>query len=439
MRCFPLGVVALLLPLAAGAAHAAIPGWGKRSQVGQLIRALDAERQGTPVKTGFLRRNPLAQKVAAFIRPGLRVKDDVAVLEKMIADAEARFGRPISTLEHPALVDGRRMRAEKAMALQKYGRRPEEVSEELLRTTAKIEGAPEIADRDLFVQRWRPIGKPSGKVFVMAPGFLQSGRNFYEQVQLLNQAGHDVVVMDQQWAGYTADAKRGVIKGGIDRGHGIARDVAELAAYGNQILEREYGAHADKQLVVVGTSMGGGPGVLGALKLYDAGRIDLGPGRSIPKDRGWIIQGGFLGRRRTIINDVLDFFGRIPGLRRLALPAMGVPLLNDDKGTNVKLAAHAAAEDMRGRPQAFRAALKDIAEVRDMIAETGAPEGRGYFLHADKDHLANTQSILEVVAQMKRKGGAVELDLLPGRDHVIEETPGEQRRILDAARFVGGK
>ena len=133
------------------------------------------------------------------------------------------------------------------------------------------------------------------------------------------------------------------------------------------------------------------------------------------------------------------FLGRIPGLRHMPLPALGLPLLSDDAATNVKLAGHAAAEDLRGRPQAFRAALRDIGEIMRMIANSGAPAGRGYVIHSARDHLGDAQTMLKTVAQMQAKSGAVLLDLLPGRDHVFEEMAGKQRRILKGVKFVGGE
>lgn len=424
-------LLALSLFTAAPAAHAATPGYGKRSQVGQLARALDskdrAARGKAAPKPTFVSRQPFLQKVAAFLRPGLSTRDDVRRIEHFIAESEARFGDPISELVHPALVDGRRMRAEKVLALLEFGRTPADVTETFIRTTSTVKGAEELAPRDLFVQRWKPIGKPSGKVFVLSPGFLETGRNYYEQAQLLNAEGHDVVILDQQWAGYTADAQHGVKKGGIDRGFGIARDVAEAAAYGNELLEREYGTHPNKQLVLVGTSMGGG---LGALALHDAGRIAMKG--SIPKNRGYILKGAFLGRSRSLVNDSLDLAGRIPGVNHLALPALGVPLLNDDPATNVKIAAHAVEEDVRGKPKALRAALADIAEIRAMVA-AHPPSGRGFAIHAAEDHLANPKLLVDTVRSMN---GAVKLDLMPGHDHVMEETAGEQREILEAARHV---
>jgi pimeloyl-ACP methyl ester carboxylesterase len=432
MRIVVLALVAFSVCGPSSYAAAGTPGWGARSQVGQMVREVDS-RNAPARRATFLRTQPLIQKLAAFLRPGLSVKNDVKKLAGFLKETEERFGEPISRLDHPALKDGERMRAEKALALLRYDRRPSEVTETFVRTTAKVEGVP-LADRDLFVQRWRPIGKPSGKVFVIAPGFLETGRNYYEQAQLLNAQGHEVVIMDQQWAGYSADVQKGVVKGGIDRGFGIARDVAEAAAYGNEILEHEYGQHPDKQLVLVGTSMGGGPGLLGALKLYDAGRIKLGAGRSIPENRGWILQDAFLGRTKSVINNTLNFLGRVPGIRDIALYAMGVPLLSAHAGVNAKNAAHAVSEDIRGRPQAFRAALADITEILGMIKDTGAPKGRGYIIHSKRDYLANPKIILDAYAQMK--GAPVELNLLPGRDHVIEERPGEQRTILDGAKFV---
>ena len=72
----------------------------------------------------------------------------------------------------------------------------------------------------MFIQNFKPIGTPSGKTIVMSPGFLESGRNDVEQAQLLNKAGHEVVVLDHQWAGLSS----GNNHGGIDRGRGVATD-----------------------------------------------------------------------------------------------------------------------------------------------------------------------------------------------------------------------
>jgi pimeloyl-ACP methyl ester carboxylesterase len=414
---------------------ASTPGYGKRSQIGQLVRKLDNLNKPTPTRRpSFWKRQPLIQKIAAFLRPGLSVKNDVRRLESFLKDAEEKLGGPISTLQHPAMKDGQRLRVEKAMALLQFKRSPKDVTEAFIDATAQVEGEDPIEHRQIFVQRWRPIGAPSGKVIVMSPGFLQTGRNFYEQVQLLNAAGHEVVVMDHQWAGYTA-GPRGVKKGGIDSAEGVARDFAEVAGYGNEILEKEYGSHPDKQLIAVGTSMGGGPGMTYGLKLYDAGKIKLSGGRTIPENRGFIGQGAYFGRTRSVLNDTLDFLGRIPVVRKARLWAMGAPKLTDDPFAEAKIAGHAAEEDIRGQPSAFRTPNKGLGKVIAMLKDS-PPKGRGFFIHAEKDYLANPGLVKSLFGDA---GDSVRVKVVPGRDHVMEETAGEQSYLLEAVRFVSGK
>ena len=420
----------LLSALVASPAPAATPGYGGRSQIGQLIRQLDSLG---PLKTGFVQRQPLIKKLIAFLRPGLSVKDDVKRLESVVKNVEDFFGEPVSSLQHPALKDGPRMRVEKAMALVRYGRRPSEVTEEFIRTQATIEGTT-LDPRDIFVQRWRPIGTPSGKMVVVGPGFPQTGRSYYEQIQLLNKQGHEVVVFDQQWSGYTAGPE-GVKKGGIDSAEGIARDYADVAAYANGILEKEYGDHPKKQLILTGTSMGGGSGVVGALRMYDSLNqkgervLKLGPGQSIPANRAWVAVSAFFGATNSRVNRALGLLDKIPWVRNWPLPLLGLPILNRDRLTNTKLADHAAAEDVRSRAQALSAALPGLQRIMTLVNKDGAPAGRGMFLHSEKDDLADP----ELVKGLARKlGSTVRLKLIPGHNHLFDETAGQQQHLVDA-------
>src|SRR5690606_25111283 len=156
--------------------------------------------------------------------------------------------------------------------------------------------------RDIFIQHWKPVGEPSGKVVVLSPGFQETGRNFYEQIDLLNRQGHAVVVMDHQWAGYSEGKA-----GGIDRGYGVARDVAAVAAYAAGLAKREYGA--DAEVVLMGNSMGAGPGVLGALTLNDAGKVKL-DGPQMPKGLSAILQAPFLEATPSALNELLSATGK---------------------------------------------------------------------------------------------------------------------------------
>ena len=61
------------------------------------------------------------------------------------------------------------------------------------------------------------------------------------------------------------------------------------------------------------------------------------------------------------------------------------------------------------------------------------PKGRGYFIHAEKDYLADTKLVQSLFGAA---GDNVRLRIVPGRNHVMEETAGEQAYLLDAVRFV---
>jgi alpha-beta hydrolase superfamily lysophospholipase len=148
-----------------------------------------------------------------------------------------------------------------------------------------------IPTREIFCQRFKPISSPNGKIVVISPGFLESGRNFYEQADILNKKGYDVIIMDHQWAGYTKGGKPGL----ADRGFGVTRDTASVTAYAQTILEKEYSSYSKKEVLIIGNSMGAGPGALGATTLNDNNKIKLN-GPKMPIGVNIILQSPFFGK-----------------------------------------------------------------------------------------------------------------------------------------------
>ncbi|MFZ5471435.1 MAG: alpha/beta hydrolase [Myxococcota bacterium] len=384
----------------------------------------EAARAGT-VKGSAFDRNPLANKLRSALEPGWSTADEEQRLDGFISAQEKIWGRPVTDLASGSVSQFDRLRAEKAVALVRFGRTPADVSEGLIEAKGKVDGQP-IEARQVFWQRWKPIGPFSGKVVVLSPGFLQTGRNFYEQIQLLNRAGHEVVVMDHQWAGHGSGKK-----GGIDRGFGIARDVAAVTAFAQQVADRE---HAEKphELVLLGTSMGGGAGALGAIALNDAGKIEL-EGSQMPKGLSAVLQAPYFSRTRNLVNDVLAGVGRLPVAKDIPLPAMGLPILTGDQTTAAKLAEHAVIDDITGRAQAFHASDADLASIRALLEQGKKPQGRFFFIHAENDTLADVESSRAVAGLFNERA---HFRTLPSANHVFEETAREQELVLEGIEWA---
>ena len=397
---------------------------GSRTNVAALMGAMkDAQgnkdgifgNEGLPKnglgKSRFVDRQPALSRVDAFLSVGLSKRDEVAELSRFVADQERRWGEPATNLDPSSIRDFGRFRAEKATALTRFDRRPGDVVDGFVAARGSVDGQS-IAPRDVFVQHWKPVGQPNGTTVVVSPGFLQTGRNFYEQIDLLNRRGYDVVVMDHQWAGWGSGAK-----GGIDRGFGIARDLAAVTAHAQSLKK-------DNRVVLLGTSMGAGAGVLSAVTMNDAGKIAL-EGAQMPKGVSGVLQAPYFAKTPTLLNKALAFLGRVPLLKHLPLPAIGLPRLAEDRDINVKLAQHANSENLVARTQAFNASDEDLARVRAMLEAGKRPEGRLYFVHGEGDFLADTATSKAFAGLL---GDRARFRKVETRNHVMEE--GKERALM---------
>jgi alpha-beta hydrolase superfamily lysophospholipase len=397
--------------------------WGSRSQIEATIKELDGVSGKAPPSSiwDFLSRNPLTSKVADFFEPGLSTSDETKKLSDFVASKEKEWGAPVSDLPAGAIKNQDLFEAQKAIALARYGRSPADVTEGFVDARGSVDGQP-IAARKIFWQRWKPIGKPSGRLVVISPGFQETGRNFYQQIQLLNKEGDDVIVMDQQWAGYSEGTP-----GALDRGFGVARDVAAVAAFAHEAAPSE-------KLVLFGNSMGAGPGVLGAATLNDHGKIQL-DGPAMPTGVPIVLQAPYLKTTDSLLNDGLEGMAHVPFVNGLELPSMGLPVLTHDKTAAATAANEAVAEDVRAESKTLLSANADIATITGMIKNGQGPTGPVYVLAEKGDPLADPSASEAVVREL---GSKAKMDLLDGDDHVLEESPSEQRYFLAGIKWVTG-
>lgn len=373
--------------------------------------------------------NPLLFQLRGFFSVGVSKKDEQQRLGEFLGTVEKNFG-PVTTAARPAWVkqsDWNTYVVDKAITMVRLGRPPSDCVDGFVKARGSVDGHA-IEARDVFTQTWKvPEGvKPSGQTVLISPGFLESGRNYVEQVQLLNKQGHEVVVMDHQWAGLTGTPSKGDgggASGHIDRGFGIARDVAAVTA---QL------AAQGKSVTIVGTSMGGGAGAVGAWVMNDRDRIQLDGGAQMPKGLNVLGMGPFFDRTGGVLNGALAASGKIPGLNQIPLPATGAPVLSSDQATLRMIAAHASTEHLTGQAQAFHASTEDLATMKKLLESGGKPRGKIEIVHSNKDTLASYDASVE----WSKLLGA-NLQTVNSTSHVYSESPTEMGLVLGGLSRLG--
>ena len=412
-----------------------VPDLGSSSQVGALYGAMqdalgnkdgifgnEDRPKGSLDQSSFFDRQPAFNRIKSAASTGLSKQDEVERLGRFVTAQEERWGKPTTTLEAGQMADFDRFRTEKAIALTRFGRKPEDVVDAFVSAKGSVDGQA-IAPREVFTQRWKPVGEPSGTVVVLSPGFLQTGRNFYEQVDLLNRQGHEVLVMDHQWAGYSSGPK-----GGIDRGFGVARDVAAVTAQAQKLASEN---DPNARVVLMGTSMGAGAGVLSAITMNDAGKVQL-EGPAMPKGLSAVLQAPYFDKTPTVVNKGLSLLGRVPLLKELALPSIGLPILAKDDDINQKLAQHAIAEGVVAKPEAFNASDADLKRVRELLTSGQQPQGRFYFIHGDEDPLASVEASRDMAGILGEHAKFLE----PKSGNHVMEAGKEKALVLEGLDWV---
>jgi alpha-beta hydrolase superfamily lysophospholipase len=411
-------------------------GWGSLSQVAATYDELldlqgnrdgiwenESDPAGTVKGIGTtLPLKPWLDKASEYLK-GIHLKTHLTALESFMAQNKQRWQQPAtrvasSQLKNPALFE-----AQKTLLLSRLGRTPAEITEGFVRAEGRVMGQT-IAPRNVFWQRFRPIGRANGKVVVLSPGFQETGRNFIEQVQALNKQGFDVVVMDHQWAGQT----QGGQPGGLDRGFGVARDVAAVAAYAQaEIVKKDYAQSPQAELILFGNSMGAGPGVLAAMTLNDQNQLQLS-GPAMPQGLRALVQAPFLDASPGILNRVLAILSKLPLANTLKLFSSGMPVLTYDKVAAQKGTQVILQEDIRAQLQTMSAANTDLQTLRQMIDKGQGPKGQIRIVHGNRDPLADPAQSQWL---KNRLGNQVQLRLIDSPNHVLEQNPREQQYAIE--------
>jgi len=410
--------------------------WGTRAQIGATMDALKDVRgnndgihgnEGAPAGKvpDRLRdrfdRQPLAHTAQAALSVGVSTKDEIAALSSFVSDREAEWGKPVlddgvrTKLKNPDLYA-----AQKAIALTRLGLTPDDVVDRFVTAKGSVDGHA-IAPREIFTSEHRPKGPPSGVVVVVSPGFQETGRSFESQIAEMTKRGHTVVVMDHQWAGQSEGQA-----GGVDRGFGVARDVAAVAAHAAERAQALFGDQG--RVALFGNSMGAGPGVLGALAMNDHGRIAL-EGPQMPKGLPAVLQAPYLGIAPSALNQTLEFAAKLPFLNKIRAPSAGVPDLTDDPTAEAKAAQGAAMEDVRAQLSTFETTKPDLATLVGRIESGQGPSGRIAIVHGEGDMLADFSASERVARAL---GDRATLTRLSTTNHVLQESPSELGAALTA-------
>lgn len=410
------------------------PGWGARAALGGTFQALEdlrGNRDGlwgnedkvAGTTGGLFATQPFLLRQKSVAQVGLRTADEVRELQAFRAEVEKTWGTPtvasdvLAKLKNPELYA-----AQKAITLSRLERHPNEVTEHFVRAAGSIDGKA-IEARDVFTQLWEAKGVPSGRVVVLSPGFQETWRNFVDVIQDLNAAGHDVLVMEHQWA---SEAKNSGKAGGLDRGFGAARDVAAVTAYAAELAKERHGVNG--AVILAGNSMGGGPGAFGAAIANAADLIEL-EGPPMPKGIGLALFDPFLGATPNKTNELLALASRVPIANDLAVPTPGVPDLTDDPVAEQLGAQDAVMGDVRARLSTMTKALPDIERMMLLAEQFGYRLGPTKIVHASGDPLADPAKA-ERLAELL--GDQTELRWVDSEDHVLQQSPTQRANLVQA-------
>ena len=353
----------------------------------------------------------------------------LAKVEAFRQQKEAEWGEPVTTLEakdfpNPGIFEA--FRTQKAIVLARYGRKPSEVEDAFIDVSGSADGVT-INPRHIFTQRWKATNNVDAKVIgAVFPGYLDDGRIFLQQVQLANQAGADMVTMDAQWTGYTT----GGHAGGVDSGQGIARDTYGFAAYVGR-------AFAGKKLFVMGSSLGGGPGVIGMLTFargraisatVKAGEKTWQGNDLVPANTPAIAQAPFLHITPNLGNEEDRLLGHVPILRTHEFHVEVNAKLPDTLHVIKNLDTREEASPSEA--EAMVATLRFDNEIVERVKNGLGPEGPLYVVHSNKDVLAYYPTAAAVVQVLQTQGVDAELTTLDSNHHMIWLDPVEQKAFL---------
>ena len=360
--------------------------WGTLQQVA----AARADLQALLNCPQAQRKDTLLWRVAQMVRQQIAAgAADVVLLAAVEQFCATVWRKPIiADFVKRRLFTAELFSAWKTLDLLRYGRTSHDVTEGFVRAVGNVGHVP-IEARDVFWQRFRPVTvgpqavRPSGVVILMVPGLAETGRHFLDQIYACSRLGHDVVVMDPQWAGQTRSVDGKPTPGEFDRGFGVARDIGKVAEYVHRHINHGQGG---APLVLLGQGCGA-TGILMMQVLQAAHMLKL----EVPVTCDAVLQAPYLSPRPNYANRLLSLLARVPGGSHLSAWSF-LPSLTADAAGSRKFAAARQREQVQVRIGALRRLLPDLDTTWALLKQGARPSGRVMVLHSADDPWADPQA-----------------------------------------------
>lgn len=336
--------------------------------------------------------------------------DDLGELLAFRADCEAFWGQSVTSMDLSSLRHGDLFAVHKAVALARLGRIPAEVTEGYCTASGSVAGV-RLFPREIFWQRFKPIGPANGRFVIVSPRFGETGRDYYDAIRAMNHQGFDVVVMDHQWAGQS-EGKAAE----IDRGYGVARDVAAVTAWVATLQGREYGEVPGARIILAGKALGASAGVLGALTMSDAELLKL-DGRQMPLGLCGVLLSPWLGATSSVENSVRKWASHLPLIERVAV----------DYGEHTTLRLD-SPRALRGVLKTVDKAKGDIDSICRQIESGNGPKGRIYVIHGARDPFVDPERSVWLTSQLSDRAT---LRLVEARYATTQTAPFMREYVLD--------
>ena len=336
--------------------------------------------------------------------------DDLGELLAFRADCEAYWGQPVTSMDLSHLRHGDLFAVHKAVALARLGRTPLDVTEGFCTASGSVDGV-RLFPREIFWQRFKPLGTANGRMVIVSPRFGETGRDYYDAIQAMNHEGFDVVVVDHQWAGQS-EGKAAE----IDRGFGVARDLAAVTAWVATVQEREYGEIPGASVILAGKALGASAGVLGALTLSDAGILKL-DGRQMPLGLPGVLLSPWLGATSSIENSVRKWASHLPLVERVAV----------DYGEHTTLRLD-SPRALRGVLKALDKAKADIDTICQTIEAGKGPAGRLYVIHGARDPFVDPERSVWLTTKLAQRAT---LRMVDARYAKTQTAPFMREYVMD--------
>ena len=375
-------------------------------------------------------RNPALRRLKDASEGFRTSRDDATQLREFVEQKRADWGQivnPAFLAELPASSRAR-YEVQKASMIARANRAGSaHVEDHWVHAAGSVDGQ-NIKTRELAAMLLTPESGPVKAMVVMAPGYQETTRQYFDLAHQATLRGYAVMLFDPQWAGYS----KGGQAGDIDRGFGNVRDVAAVAARAAEIGKDRFGL-APEDTLIAGNSMGGGlAGVVGAALANDHGLVHL-EGAKMPEGLPYLSLSGFNRASPKGINTLMGLLGRIWPLNKMKMVSSGLPDVTGNRIVQAKLAQHASEDHTLTRTHAMVASQKDMdALMNRMESEPGfRPKGQGYFLMASEDPLADTAASKEVATLTGSEWVPFE-----SPDHVHYEDPARQGDVLDGLDWL---